>query len=448
MESKGEPFEATFHIAHAPDSFARIIVTIGSTNFLIDSMKPVNGTYHIKMDTALNSGLYFLVVNSQVAYQFLLDQDQTFTLTSDLTDPIRSAKVEGSLDNQLLYENLRWEQAFQARLQPLDSQLRAMQPEDPARADLQKQIDILLAERRAYLNGFQEKHPRSFFTAFKLAGQNPEFRDIRLPDGSPDEQERLFHYRNDFWNNTPLDDPRLLRTPIILNKLNTYMTGITPQVHDSVVKYADLLIGKARVNKDMFKFFVNWIVNEYRKPKQMGMESVFVHVVDKYWTDDQAFWATPEELKEIRRIANEMRPSLLGKTGQNITCSNLKGGKESLYDLNGPATILFIYNYECEHCQEQAPEMRKVYDRYHPKGLDIFALCTGSDEKEIKEFIRKYHTEPFHNVLDPRYESEYYKKYHVDITPEIYVLDRNHKIVSKDLNPDQLTSILDQLTGN
>ena len=45
-KSSGEPFEATFQIANAPDSFARVIGTIGSTNFLIDSLKPINGNYH------------------------------------------------------------------------------------------------------------------------------------------------------------------------------------------------------------------------------------------------------------------------------------------------------------------------------------------------------------------------------------------------------------------
>ena len=50
---KGEPFEATFNILNAPDSMGRIIGTIGSTNFLVDSIKPINGVYYIKLDTAL-----------------------------------------------------------------------------------------------------------------------------------------------------------------------------------------------------------------------------------------------------------------------------------------------------------------------------------------------------------------------------------------------------------
>jgi hypothetical protein len=249
---KGEPFEATFTIANGPDTMARIIGTIGSTNFLVDSVKPVNGVYHVKMDTALPGGIYFLAVNSMFAYQFLLDQDQTFAFNSDFRDPIRSAKVEGSLDNQLLYQNLQFEQDFQARLQPVDKQFNALSPTDPKREPLKQQIDVLIAERKAHLKSFKDNHPNSFFTVFKMAGQNPDLRDIRLPDGSFDEQARIFHYRNEFWNNTPLDDMRILRSPIIFNKLKTYLTQITPQVHDSVTKYADIIIEKGRGNKEFF----------------------------------------------------------------------------------------------------------------------------------------------------------------------------------------------------
>jgi peroxiredoxin len=440
-----EAVDVTLEVAGAPDSIVKIIGTIGSTNYLVDSTACKAGMVHLKRDTALPSGLYFVLMPHNVVLQFLLDQDQTFSIKTDQGNPVGNAKVDGSVDNTLLYENLAWEQAFQARFAPLDMSFRAAAATDPNKTVVEQQLNELVKERKAHLQGFKDKHPTSFFTIYKLAGQNPDLRDIRLPDGSFDEQKRVFHYRDEFWNNTPLDDARLLRTPIIFNKLNTYITQITPQVHDSVVKYADRIIDQSKVNKEIFKFVVNWIAIEYHTPKNMGMESVFVHVVDKYFTDQDAFWSTPTELIEIRREVNEMRPSLVGQIGKDLTCTTPQGQEESLYALKGKATILFIYNYECEHCQEQTPDMKKLYDSYHGRGLEIFALCTGTDEKEWRAFIQKYKISGFHNVWDPQYKSDFYKKYHVDITPECYVLDANHKIVSKDLQPKQLPEVLEPL---
>ena len=55
--------------------------------------------------------------------------------------------------------------------------------------------------------------------------------------------------------------------------------------------------------------------------------------------------------------------------------------------------------------------------------------------------MAKYKTEGFVNVIDPQYESLYYKKYHIDITPELYIMDANNKIIAKDLHPNQIEPI-------
>jgi hypothetical protein len=91
--------------------------------------------------------------------------------------------------------------------------------------------------------------------------------------------------------------------------------------------------------------------------------------------------------------------------------------------------------------------MKKIYDRYHSKGLEVYSLCTGSEEKLWKEFIAKYKIQGFHNVWDPQYKSNFYQKYHIDITPEVFVMNSNHEIIAKDLKPDQLPETLDPLFG-
>ena len=450
QKPKGEPTLAEFNIRSLSGSgFCRFIGVIGSTNFLIDSIPvPQDGRLTLKQDTALPGGLYFLVLPNQSSLQFLLDQDQTFTLTTDANNLIGAAQVQGSEDNQLLYDNLRWENQFQSELQPINQALATAVPGSAQHTELSQQQKALVDKRIAYIQAFKTSHPNAFFTAYKLAGQNPALQEPKRPDGSLDTDLQVFYYRNAYWDNTPLSDERLLHTPIISNKLITYITQITPQVHDSVTKYADIIIEKSRVNPSMFKFVVNWIAIEYNKPKTMGLESVYIHVIDKYFTDDQNFWNTKEELADIRKSADGMRVSLIGQIGQDLRCKNTSGQYETLYGLNSPWTVVWIWNYECEHCQERTPAMKKVAAQFKHRGLEVYSLCTGMEEKPWKDFIQKYGIQGFHNVWDPQYESDYYKKYHVDNTPELYLLDKDHRIVAKDLHPDQLTEELNRRLGN
>lgn len=444
---RGEPTKAEFEIKGYPGGMARFIGVVGSTNFVIDSVVPgADGRIVLQQDTALPGGLYFLSLPKDQILQFLLDSDQSFSLKTDWTNLVGAAVVDGSPDNILLYDNLRWEANFQQEFQPVAAALNAAALGTPLRDSLEKQQKALVDKRVSYIQSFKTTHPDAFFTAYKLAGQNPSLREPRRPDGSLDQEKQVHFYRMDYWNNTPFNDERLLHTPIIANKLNTYILQLTPQVHDSLVKYVDIIAERAKTNQQIFKFVVNWIAIQYNEPKTMGLESVFVHVVDKYFTDALAFWSTPQELADIRKRAADMRVSLIGMTGQDLRCKNTSGAYETLYGLNSPWTAVWIWNYECEHCQERTPMMKKVAAQYKSKGLEVYSLCTGMEEGRWKEFIKKYGIQTaFHNVYDPQYESDYYKKYHVDNTPELYLLDKNHKIVAKDLHPDQLPEQLNRL---
>ena len=88
-----------------------------------------------------------------------------------------------------------------------------------------------------------------------------------------------------------------------------------------------------------------------------------------------------------------------------------------------------------------------VVKQWKPYGLEVFALCLDPDEDKWREFVTKYHMEEFHNTIDPKYESLYYKKYHIDVTPELYIMDASNKIISKDLHPNQIDPILKKAYG-
>lgn len=439
-----------FQFKDAPVGTYKVIGMFGGNNYLADSVVHKTGVLRWKRATPVTGGLYYFVFPDQQTFvQLLLDKDQVFTLVGDKADPIGTVQVDGSIDNALFYENLRWEQRFKARLDSTENALKVLPVNSPNRAYLDNLKNQLLASRKSLLESYKSQHPESFFTVFKLAGQNPDLQYPRLPDGGLDTVQQIYLYRSAYWANTDLKDERLYRTPVVPNKLKTFMTQITPQTTDSVIKSADIVTKRSMSCDECFKYVANWIAIQYEKPTFMGGDAILVHMVDTYFTDANAHWfkEKPEDLPKIRKKVNDMRPSLVGKIGQDLRCRNIAGGYDNLYDLKGKAKIVYMYSVTCSHCQERTPELRKVYDEWHSLGLEVYALCLDPDEVKWKEFVVKYKIEPFHNVIDPKYESLYYRKYHADITPELYILDENNKIVAKDLHPNQVGTILEKLYG-
>ncbi|MEM7041101.1 MAG: DUF5106 domain-containing protein, partial [Bacteroidota bacterium] len=340
----------------------------GSQNYLVDTLiSDGKSAVEYRAEKPLEGGLYYFVLpDGKSFFQFLLDKDQQFTLHTEKGRFAETMRVEGSLDNELLYENLRFEAKFRTRVDSVENPLKTIDAGNPNKAYLENLRAKLVAGRQAHLANFFEKHPESFFSVFKKAGQNPELEYPKTAEGKLDTTKQVILYRNAYFKGTDLADERLLRTPVVFNKLKTYITQLVPQSTDSINFYADKVIAKTKGCEECFKFAVNWIAIQYEKPKMMGGEAILVHLVDTYFTDELAFWYedNPKELKKIRKKVNEMRPSMLGKTGQDLRCKNIAGEYESLYDLKTPYKIVFMYSYSCSHCKERAPLMPKLLEEW------------------------------------------------------------------------------------
>jgi peroxiredoxin len=430
-------------LSGAGNDMAKLLGVFGNQNFLVDSAKSNgNGLFVFDADTLLPKGFYYVMLGSDNSYfQLLLGDDQEFTLTANKGNYIPSMKVEGDLDNELLYKNLQFEAEFNQRLQPVNDQLAKYTEGTPEYAKHKAEQDKLIEERKAHVASYAKDHPDSFFTQFKISGQNPELTFPKLPSGELDQVTQVYRYRKAFFTGVDFDADWTLRTPVYANKLRKYIRELTPQNADSLIKYADVLIEQTKNNKELFKFTVNWIALEYKTPKTMGTEALYVHMIDKYWTQELAWWSNPEEIKGLRGEISLMKPSLIGKIGQDISGIDENGNVVTLYGLKDPIKVVYIYSYECEHCQKETPDMVQVYNEWKNQGVGVFALCTDKEQGPWLDFIRQNNMN-FTNCFDPERKSRYERKYHIDITPELYVLDKNNKIIASNLSPNQLPEFL------
>ena len=216
---------------------AKLIGQIGGNNFLMDStFVNEDGSFAFQADSSIYGGFYFVLFPDGKKYiQLLVDRDQDFEITADYADPIGTVKVKKSLENELLYQNLRFEESFQAKLKQINEELKALEKGTPAYDKKEKERDAHLQTRKDHLQNYKDNYPNAFFTKYKIAGQNPELKRPLLPDGTLDTALQVYYYRQDYWKNVDFADERLLRTPVIGNKLENYIGKITPQNVDSVI---------------------------------------------------------------------------------------------------------------------------------------------------------------------------------------------------------------------
>ncbi len=430
-----------------PQGTGYLVAFFCETQFIVDSaVVNASGKMAFKREQPYNPGTYVAVMPNQTAnIQFILDEDQTFSLSTQAANPVNAMKVEGSLDNELFYENLQFEAAIQPRFDEVANAIKLAGPSSPNYSTHKAQQDALVAERKQHLQSLFQQAPNSLFTKFKKAGQNPDIQDVRKPDGTVDAQKQVYLYKAEFWNDVDFQDERLLYTPVIFNKLRRYMQQLTAQNQDSLISSADFLIKKVPPRSTYYKFFTNWIAATFEPGKVsiMDAEAIYVHMVKNYFTQEKAFWLEPAQAQGLQMRADEMGNSLVGQKGPNIKVPGADGRIKELYDIKSDYILVFMYNPDCEHCQEETPVLRNFYNNWKTQGVDVevYAVAIDTEDALWKKFISDYQISEWVNVFDPTNRS-IYKTYYVDNTPELYVLNKDRTIIAKNLKPYQVPDVI------
>jgi peroxiredoxin len=437
-----KPFELKLKIKDFANGYLRLAGISGDQNFGIDSaFVDAAGTAVFKIDSGLPSGMYFILFPDNSIVQLLVDKEQQLSLEFSKADVINTMKAIGSVDNELFYKNLLEEMAVNKPIDSIQKLLKNAAKGSNNYNLLEAEVKKMKEERKRKLKWYSDSYPNSFFTKFKLAGQNPDTPKPLRADGSVNEALYVFNYRNDFWNGYDFSDARLLRTPVYFNKLKKFILDLTPQVPDSIIKYADWVTMKSKADKEVFKFTANWIALYYKEAKILGRESVYVFMVEKFWTPDQAFWSKDYEIQRLRMQAKEMKVSLIGQTGHDVKGVNEKGQAIALYDSKAPVTIVYMYSYDCDNCKKETPKMVKLYNEWKGKGLDLFTICIDGEPQPWKDYLQQNGLAN-RNILDPGNTSNFRAHYYFEVTPGIFVLDRNHKIIATNVGAESIPLIL------
>ena len=425
-----------------PAGTAKVVGIYGDRNYLADSaIVDDKGHFELKREEALPEGFYTILLPGMKNISFLMDKDQDFSLKANAANMWESAEVEGCLEAELFFKNMVFQKKQEPELRSLGAVIRSSDPNSDAYKNAKARQKELLDDRQKHLQEIFTEYPDAFFTAFKRSGQNPKFQNFRKPNGDIDTIRQVVDYRNHFWDGFDFEDERLMNTPVPYNKLRRYVKELIPQQRDSLLKVIDPLIEQVLPYDDYFQFFSNWIAIQYENGKTTVMdgEAVYVHIIQKYFTPERAFWDNKENIEKLRKHAWEMEASLMWKKGPDVKAPDLSGKLRSIYEKDAQLIVVFMFSPDCEHCQEQAPEIEAIYQKWKDKGVDFYGIAVNTTDEEWREFMNKQKFS-FTNVYDPTNRA-IYAKYYVDNTPELYLLDQERTIIAKNLHANQLETM-------
>lgn len=448
----------------------------------------------------LPGGMYFLFLPNKSFFDFLADKDQILKIIADTADFDNTVSFKGSEENTRFQEYKRYlNNAGKKRKELLEKKEKAKGDKKKI-TEIDTQFKKIGEESEKYYQNFLANHPDDFFAKFLKAT-----RQVEVPKNITDRKEKYYWFRHHYFDNFDVSDPRLLRTPIYENTIDTYLDKVLMQHYDTIIPEVDMLIEKSRTNDELFRYMLVHLFNKYASSQIMTSENVYVHIADKYYIKE-ASWSDPEFINDLKKKIKKRKKCLIGVTAQNIIFNevpndttdiaalsaqipqlkadglrikkseadsiikyNLKvellkefydkfSKTGSLNNISAKYIILWFWTPDCSHCRKETPLFHNLYveKNLKEKGVEVVTVFLQKDitdwkkfsevTKDWLDFIKKHKINDWMNVWDPF--DPFRINYDINSSPVLYLLDENKKIIAKRISYEQAVEIIESKTEN
>jgi len=445
VRSFGQGYDIKITVEGMQDSVAYLGYVFGDQRFLTDTTRAsAPGVYRFTGDKPLPTGIYFLYTPKY--FLELIVKEQKFSLKTTKDGGFKTMEISGSPENVAFKEFQLGMVELQTEKQAVRKKLEmASSAADSASIiEEDKVINEKLADFRQQLI---TKYPDLFVSKFVRLMSLPDVPGIPEYSEVTDDVERgrlkYEYYKTKYFESIDFDDSGLLRTPVLKSPVVHFLDKVLIQHPDTINVYIDKIMTSVLDQPDAFRFWLVTLFKKYQESKIMGMDGVMVNLAEKYYLTDKVDWLSSEDKEKLAEEVEFVKPNIIGKQAPQLQLLDTLLSPISLSQVKAEFTILFFYDPHCGHCKKSTPVLLEEYHRMKDSGVEVMGICITTDIEEWRRFVFEHELD-WINGADPYYRSNMRRDYNVRTTPQIYILDKNKKIIAKKLDVEQLAGFIEQ----
>ena len=409
---------------------------------------------YFKGKEKLTPGIYFIVSPKyNILFEFLVDEGQQFKIIADTLN-IGAYTIIGSKDNDIFSTYSKTMNQLGAQRNQLEQAYNSAATGSDSVKYLQalKKMDTSFKEERQKI---MTSAPNSMMRFFLDVLQRPDVPAIPIINGKADSTYPFYYVKNHYWDNVVFNDNRLLRTPFFEAKLDEYFKNYVSREPDSIIEEVQYMLTVAKTGKEIYPFLLFKFTNKYISPEFMGQDKVFLHIFQNFFSKGDTVLLNNESKKAITERAYSIMANLIGNPAPPLNLNTIDNKSFSLYNSPAKYTFIAFWDPTCGHCKEEMPRVDSFYTK-NWKQLGVQVIGVNTNVKELaswKQFITEQHFDAgwLHAYqTDAAYNAEINagkpttirQLYDVFKTPTFYLLDKDKKIIAKNLTVEQFHDFL------
>lgn len=440
-------YEINVKLSNYSETELSLVYYYGKSKYILETVQINNkGFFTFSKKEPIKAGLYLVVMKPDNGYFHILitENERKFTVHANAQNPAVGIRFENAPDNSLFYEYMSHAENIEVKNAELE--IDYILADSNKKNKIQTDIKRISEENKAYEKKTIQNFPDKFTSSIIKANWPLEIPNF---EGTKEEIEfkQREYAKKHYFDGIALHDEKMLRTPFLFQRVDTYINEITEQQPDSIIKSIDLVLGEMKSSEEIFKYFLIHFQNEYAKTTMVGRDAIYVHLALNYYAKGLAPWTEEVQMEKIIQNARDLQPLLNGNKAPNIQLQTREGKPIELYKLENELTVLFFWGSDKNENKTIITYLKNLERKYKNKGLQIVAICTkqGNEVNECWKQDEFTEMSNWMHLIDPYHKSRYKKLFNLKKTPQLYVLDRNKTILSKKTADEKLDDVFEDI---
>ena len=301
-----------------------------------------------------------------------------------------------------------------------------------------------ISEFDGFKNLLKSKPSDSETREYLLGIKDEALRHFLLPQIIPMTPDtNVYWLRKHFWDYTDLNSKSTLINPFFEKNRKIYYEQVLGHDPDTVIKHINRLFNSS-MDEQVRKAFVSTATYYYETSNYMGEDKVFVWLAQTYYNSGFADWMDKDDLAKIKEKSDGLSTELIGNPARDFAFDTRDKGRIKLSEVQSPITILYFWDSTCGHCKKETPRLKKFYEEYKDKGVEVVAITLENEFTSWNKYIDQNEL-TWINGYESNFERpNFLWYYYIPSTPKKLVLDKNKKIIAKNLDVETtLRSFID-----
>jgi len=430
-------YTITIKVNGMPQSAILLTDFYGDKNSIMDTAKTdANGIAVFSLPENQHQGMYKLVLQNDKYVDFLFNKENV-SLETTISDVKSALKIIDSKENSVYFSFIHLQETTKKKMDVLQYAMDNYPQSEPF---LQQIIAEYNKERDSY-----------YLSIKKLTTENPSSYAAKLivaktelyPDISLNQFSRIGYKRAHWFDKINFADSSLFYTNILTDKAISFL-GLfankyySPEQQTSLLKVAiDTIMMKSKITKKSYDFMINFMINGF---EQMGKDKLVDYIATKY-TEEQTCEHEGVKTTLERKILTHTK-LIEGSDAPAFSGVSDKGVSVSLDNYANKTCMLVFWATWCPHCQQNLPEIKKIYDKRIDKSFDLITISLDSNKTDWKSYITDLNFNTNINICSGKgWDDVNAANYDVYATPSIFII-KNKKIIGKPYDLESLQILL------